>query len=146
MGVEIGRTYQGLILRNGIKTLGPNEAVEIIIEIPDEGEEGTALIFLTEKSMPIARQQLRICGFDPDAMDLQLLMENPRLLAGKPIPVEIEEYKNRAQWRIPTSSAPNKKRVSVLAQQLRAAKKDGEDPIAAVNAAAGEASADDMPF
>lgn len=138
MAVEVGRTYQGVILKNTIRSIGDKEAVAIRIEIAEEDEHGEALIFLSEKSMGMARAALRVCGFDPDKQDLQALFDDSGLLAGKPVPVEIEEYKGRAQWRIPTSTAPSKKRMGELSKLFKSA---------GSKASAGAAHDDsDLPF
>jgi len=127
MPLEAGQRTSGVIVGNTIRTLGDKDAIAIKFEADGQTEE--ALIFLTPKSMGIARAQLRVCGFNPDE-GLVELIKNPTRLAGRQIPIEVEEYNNRLQFRIPTASAPNASRIAELDKAIKAAKKDGEAEIA----------------
>lgn len=141
MAVEIGRRYMATIESHRLRSIADKLVVEIVASTEDGAV--TPLVWLTEKAAGVARAQLRVCGFDVDKLDTWELQENPSLLAGNLIPVEIEEYNNKIQARIPTSDAPGKKAVASMTAALRKAKRDGEPPVSAQKSAA---SADDVPF
>ena len=127
MGLEVGQRVEAEIIGNGIRTLGDKDAISIKFEA--EGETGESLIFLTPKSMGIARAKLKLCGFNADTESLAVLVENPTRLAGRKIPIEVDEYKGRMQFVIPMSDAPSKKRVAELDAQMKKAK-GGNQPDA----------------
>lgn len=116
------------ILSHDIRNIGDKEAVVLVALLPD-GDTTDVLIFLTEKSMGIARRSLRLCGFDPDKQSLSDLTDNPELLKGRKVSILAEEWNGKIRANIMLNPEPTKKRVHALDSMLRAAKSDNEDPI-----------------
>jgi len=113
------------ILRSSLRTV--NDKVVVALScITDYEEPCEVLIYLTERSMGIARAQLRTCGFDVDLYDLERLDDNPSPIATHVVPLFVEEFggKLRAQIEIPRK--PPKGLVRQLQVGLRAAKQNGE--------------------
>jgi len=122
--LTIGK-HEAEILDHTIREIGDKDAVSLQCQIGDEITE--VLIWLTEKSMGIARRQLDLCGFDVDTNFLTRLIAEPTLLAGKRISVIVEEYKGKLRAAILLDPTPSKKRLAEMTAQLRAAKKTEEE-------------------
>jgi hypothetical protein len=115
------------ILDHTLRSFGDKSAVSIRVKT-DEQDDAEVLIFLTAKSMNIARAQLKRCGFDVDARDLGDLVDNPHLLAGRRVGVRFEEWKGNLRPQIDISGAPPKDELERLTASLRAAKSKSEGP------------------
>ncbi len=125
MALEIGR-YDVRITRNEISTLADKDAVILSFETAS-GDTGRAVIYLTPKSMGIARACLKIAGFDCDAGDLTELITKPELLAGRTLPVLVEEYNGKMRAQVALNSAPGLPQVKKYQEALRNVKKAGSD-------------------
>lgn len=121
MAWEIDSRHLATIERNAVRNIGTTPAVSIMVQA-ENGERGEALIWLTPKSMGMARQALHVCGFDVDKRDLFELDANHLALEGNRIPIRIEEYKGKPQIRIDTDAAPPKSIMAALTKGLRDAK------------------------
>jgi hypothetical protein len=122
MALEIGRTT-ATIEGNAILMRGDKETVSLILTTAS-GDSIRATVWLTPKAMGMARGQLKVCGYDVDKQSLCELDADPNLLAGKTIPIEIEEYAGTLQAKVCTSEAPSNKRMKELDKALRDVKKD----------------------
>lgn len=122
--LSVGK-FDAEIVCHTIRAIGEKEAVSITVRIGEDETE--AMIWMTEKSMGIARQSLKLCGFHPDAMSLCDLEDNPTLLAGKHVVVLVEPYNGRMKASILLNPTPPKARMKELDAALKAAKKNGED-------------------
>lgn len=118
--------YKASIISHGLATT-PGGSEYIAIRLGVEGEEIVAKIWLTEKSYGMARRQLKMCGFDIDAMDLSELHANKELLAGNVVPIEVkDEGKYGLQANIATATPVSKDRMGAITARLRSAKKKGD--------------------
>lgn len=117
MALQEGFT-EGTITEHSLRTIADKPVVQIRLDV--DGDMVNANIWLTERAMGIARQQLKRCGFDVDSQDLELLQTDPTLLAGNKVPLNIEDYKGQLQAKIRTQEAPPKKQIRALQEQLRA--------------------------
>lgn len=133
--------FQAFIQKHWIdETAGGKPFIGMRLEF--ETSDVMAKIWLTEKAMPLARAQLKACGFDPDTQDLQTLGDNQTLLAGRMVQIDVvDDDKYGPQASIVTRKNLNATRLSELGKGLRDAKRDNEAPVA-------EASQDDgsIPF
>lgn len=106
-----------------------NLFVKVRFSLEDDSQIETR-IYLTDKSMGIARRNLRLIGFDIDKRELFDLKQNATLCAGHTVSVDVfqDEYKGRVSDKCeiarPTISA---KQAQDWTQKLRAAKKDGDE-------------------
>jgi len=128
MSVEIGDTFKAKIQSHSIREIGDKEAVIFVLESPG-GDFGQAAVWISEKAMGMARKQLRLAGFDVDKHELSILAEDRTFLAGNFVPIVVDEYKEKPQWRIDMDNVPPKGKLSKLTAALRAAKQDGETPV-----------------
>jgi hypothetical protein len=127
MAWEIGWTGKCKIVRNGIETIGDKDAVKIYVEHPDTGDTGSALIFMTAKSMGMARAALKACGFDPDLTSLAVLVTDEEHLAGREVPIFVDEYNGKVQLRIETRRVPTPSMVKTYDALLK--KKASDAPL-----------------
>jgi len=132
VALEIG-TCKAKILNHSLAVIGDKMAVRINVET-EHGDETDLLVFITDKSMGIARAQLKLCGFDVDTTLLEKLDADSRLLAGTEIPILIEPWNGKLRAGILLNPKPTKDAVAHAQAGLRAVK-------------TGNASADDdLPF
>ena len=85
----------------GMKPDNGNLFVNLKMELTT-GENVYSRIFITEKSMGIARARLKKCGFDVDAQELADIEQNSDLLTGNQVPVDVYEemYMGKNQTRV----------------------------------------------
>lgn len=137
------------ITYNELRTISGKDVVVIGFNDQD-GEPGEALIWMSDKSMGIARQSLKLCGFDCDKESLVVLAENAERLAGNEVDLMVEEYNGKIRAQVALNSAPSKKRLDELTSMLRAVKKaDRAEPDTVPAGAPDEAPPigdDDLPF
>ena len=126
MALPLG-SYEVTIIDNAVRGLGGKSAVSLTVR-DDKGADGEVLIFLTEKSMNIARAQLKRCGFDCDAQELAELVDNDALLANTRVAVKVEMYNGRPSAKIDISGPPPKSELQRLTVALRAAKQRSDGP------------------
>ena len=126
MAWELDSRHLATIEKNGVRDLGGTPAVSIFLQA-DNGERGEALIWLTPKSMGMARQSLKMCGFDVDKREISELDVDRKTLEGNRVAIYIDEYNGKPQVRIDTSAAPAKSVMAQITQALREAKKS-DDP------------------
>ena len=148
--MEIGR-HTVLIKSNTIKEVAGKPVVSLGIEFKGDEQESECLIWLTEKSMGIARKQLKLCGFDPDKTEFSVLVDEPEYLAGHSVDVVVEDRNGTMRASIPLSAAVPKKEIDRLQGLLRSAKKGNEPDAVAAEAPAPTHAADtvnteDIPF
>lgn len=139
-------TYEVSITDNAIRGIGGKSAVSLSVRT-DKGEHGEVLIFLTEKSMNIARAQLKRCGFDVDTRELDELSQDSggeAVLAGVRIPVKVEMYNGKPSAKVDLSGPPPKSEMQRLTAALRASKSRKEGPSFADDAP--PPGDDDMPY
>lgn len=129
MPLSLG-VYEVTVTDNAVRQFGDKSAISLSVRT-DGGEHGEVLIFLTEKSMNMARAQLKRCGFDVDARDLDELSQDSggeAVLAGVRIPVKVEMYNGKPSAKIDLSGPPPKEEMQRLTDALRASKKRSEGP------------------
>jgi hypothetical protein len=141
--LTIGK-HMATIREHRVSEMAGKEVVRISC-VTEDGDDTQVLVWLTEKSMGIARHQLRLCGLDIDKDGLEILNENSYLLSGHAVPILVEEWKGQMRAQIMLNSEPSKKRMAELTTQLRACKRDEELPVpsAAVRAET-QATVDDF--
>jgi len=120
-------SYEAEIVENSVRDFGSKSAVSLYVR-SDDGADGEVLIFMTEKSMGIARASLKRCGFDVDTRDLEELANDRRLLEGMRVPLKVEDYKGKPSAKIDLSGPPPKTEMQRLTTALRTATKRGEGP------------------
>lgn len=122
----------------------------------DDEEIMIGTIWLTPKSMGMARIQLRALGFDCDTQDLADLNDAISLV-GHEVDVEIKEetYNNRTEMRIARFGGPAPKptaeKLGEATKALRAAKsqpkaKKAKEPYPDINAQLQETKTDSAPW
>lgn len=114
---------KGRILSNTVKDINAKVAVSLSVEA--DGDATEVLIFITDKSMGIARRQLKLCGFNVDTQELEELEDSPKLLAGREIPLVVDYYKGKLQAQIDTNVKPERTAMQAAMAGLRSAKKSG---------------------
>jgi hypothetical protein len=120
--------HEATICSHSLRNVAGREVVSLMCARDGDDEQFEVLIWMTEKSMGIARHQLKICGFPVDDRDLEELHAQPEMLAGRQITILAEDYKGRMTARVHLLDTPTKQRMKELQTQLRAAKsKDEED-------------------
>ncbi len=134
--------------------------VRILFEVEtDPAEDGAlpriyAQIYLTRKSLGIARARLKAIGFDIDEHDLEELADHPALLAGQVAEVELadETYRGNTSLKVVNIGRPKakmkKEDLAALTRGMREAKKRDEeegDDSAGDAAAAAFAASDQVP-
>lgn len=142
-------TYDGAVVRTSLgATRGGTSYAAIRVQPTDNGtplEEIVATIWLTEKSMKMARAALKKCGFDPDTKSLRELQDHPHALANNPVQIEVEED-DRGQIRANIALGKmTDSKIEELTEAIRRAKKDGESPVAVREAEPAE-PAENIPF
>ena len=116
------------IVSHTVRDIGDKEAVVMRLQHPC-GEMIDAYIWLSPKAMGMARAALKKCGFDPDTLDIDDLVEKPTLLEGNEVEIMVEDYKGRRQASINLRTTPPENRLKALSKALRDAKKrDEEEP------------------
>lgn len=123
--------YQATIEENDLRFAGTGTEF-VFLRVSIEGDSIPVQIWLSDKAMNMARAQLKLCGFEFGKDKLASLLEDPKYLAGRPIPVEIyeEEYngKTNLKARIVTASL-TKKRVAELDKKFTSGSSDDNDDI-----------------
>lgn len=95
----------------------------------------TSRIYLTDASMGIARNRLKVMGFDVDARSVQELQDNPILLAGHE--VELLVTQNGSYMNVEKISAPRKPKEASFISQLDKALRDAKGKKKDASAPAG---------
>lgn len=134
--------YEAKITENGAGTT-KNGADYLWLRCRVDGYDDPvfAKVWLTPKSMGIARQQLKTLGVDPDLVDLAELADQSNYLSGikAKIIVEVRDGYVNANLPLPERPGPSKKRLGELSKALRDAKRGDEDD-------AGPSDDDEIPF
>lgn len=131
--IALGET-KAKIVRHYVGVSGSGSPfVGVVVKPYGEEETITAYIYLTQKSLRFAAQQLALCGFDISTREAQDLEDTPELLAGKEIPVNI--YENEYNGKVSTKCdiaipkpTVDKAKLSELTQGMRAAIAEGDKP------------------
>lgn len=101
--------------------------IDVLFKLVGSDEIINGHVWLTEKSMGIARKSLKAMGFDIDTFDLSHLQENHTLLAGNKCKIDIQlddqGKELRVKWINPLGDTPSKQVFDNLTQQLRTVKK-----------------------
>lgn len=137
MSLSIG-VYDAEIVSTGLGSTNKDSAyVSVLCRIEDD--QISAKIWLTEKSMGMAKKALKLCGFDIEKQELSALRDDPFVLAGKSIKVEItEDPKYGMQANVLLSDLSDAK-IKKLTQSLRKSKADGGE-------AGSSGDGDNIPF
>lgn len=123
MAIEAGKQTV-VIQSNELVELAGKDAVKLSCEtVGNEPESIDVVIWITEKSAGIARAALKICGFNVDEEDFQVLADNSDRLKGKEISVLVEEWGDRLRAQIVLNTTPTKKRIGEIQGLLRDVKK-----------------------
>lgn len=110
--------------------------LEISVDIPDDFGTVDCMvgtIWMSEKSMGMARRQLKNLGFNPDTQSVGDIGGSISLREREiEIQVEEDEYKGKKKLKINffggrSGAAPAKEQLSALDAALAAAKKSGEE-------------------
>ncbi len=102
------------------------------VDDPDESFPVKCSLWLTDKAIKMAVRQLAIMGFDARELDLDVLQDEPELLAGNRFAVEVEyeEWKGKEQMRVNVvMGSLTKERVNSLSQKLRNAATGADDDV-----------------
>jgi hypothetical protein len=125
-GITEGRK-KAKIIANDIRSAGTgSEFVYLLLEIPDEGNI-SAQIWLTKKALPMAKGQLKACGFDYGNESLVILKTNRSHLMGKTLDIDVEEETWKGDTRLKArivASEVTKKRIESIDSML----KSGDEP------------------
>jgi hypothetical protein len=110
-----------------------NLFVGIVLRPLGEEEVVTTKVYLTSKALGFAAQKLSACGFDINKQDLQILEDEPELLAGKEVEIEATEqtYNDKVYTKveiITQKPVVDKTKLSDLTKSMRAAAVDGDKP------------------
>lgn len=128
-----GQIVEATIESHNYDERGQNGTPCIVLHTAVMDERVSVTIWMTEKSMNIAKKELKECGFDAQAHSIMALEENRHLLAGNKVEIEIEVNGNYINGKIPLGSAKlEKSMASKLDAMLRSSK--------------DETPSDDIPF
>jgi hypothetical protein len=106
--------------------------LSVTVELTDDWDSGVTMvgtIWLSQKSMGMARPQLKALGFDISTHELDEL-DGTEILVGREVEIELreEEYKGRKELRIARFGGlppkPTKDALKAVTAALREAKKD----------------------
>jgi len=120
--LEIG-PHKGLIVGHSSAIINGKEAIRITVEITGEDQNHNVLIYLTEKSIGMARASLKACGFDCDKQDLAEIDCTPPCLHGKVVDLIAEEWNGKLRLSIDLNRRMEKAQLSSLTKKLRDVKK-----------------------
>lgn len=122
--MNIGRQKAEILSTKLRCTQRGTDFVAIAVMVGDE--QGEISVWLTHKSMSMARAQLAVCGFDIEKHGLEVLEEQPELLRGTVIPVDIEDEvyngKTTRKILIAMKDKPDPARIAKLSDEMRKAK------------------------
>ena len=128
--IQAGR-WTATVVKHWIDQTG-NGSAFVAVKLALEGDDAiTGKIWLTEKSMGMARGQLKSLGFDVDKQSLEDLDTNQELLKGKTVEIEIEEneYQGKTTMQVRSIRVPKDKGLlAKLTEGLRSAKKKTDEP------------------
>lgn len=116
--------HKGTIVSNRSKKFGDKIAICIVCDVQMESviEQVEAKIYLTDKSMGMARLALKVCGFDVDQTDMAMLDIRPTLLAGNIAPLVVSNYNGKPTVGIALDVRADKSEMADVQAKLRAAK------------------------
>lgn len=140
MSIEPGN-YVGKIVEHGTDT-SQSGLPFVWFDVKVQGQTVKSRVYLegktpekTETAIRMARQILRLCGFDPDQRQLSDLDDVPTLLAGNEVPIRVTEREYQGKfypnYDIALPSGVSKKQAESLTDRLRAAKHKDEEPMTA---------------
>jgi hypothetical protein len=111
----------------GVNETSKNIFVNLKLEL-GSGDKVYSKIYLTEKSMGIARARLKRCGFDPDRQALEDIDQNASLLTGNEVLVDVyeESYQGKQQIRVDVVIDRPKADKSALARATEGLRKAKE--------------------
>lgn len=122
--MNLGRQKAEIISTKLRCTQRGTDFVSISVMVGDE--QGEISVWLTHKSMGMARAQLAICGFDIEKQGLEVLEEQPELLRGKVIPVDVEDetYNGKTTRKILVAmkDKADPAHIAKLSEEMRKAK------------------------
>lgn len=118
--IELG-PCKGTIVSHRTRMIGDKLVISLTCDVGQEQCE--AVIWVTDKAMGMARRALKVCGFDIDQHTLDLLDARPTMLAGKEVPLLVEEYNGKQTVRIDIDQRAEKALLDKTTAKLRAAKK-----------------------
>lgn len=133
--MEIG-LYEGVITDNDVRARNGKDYIHIGVEVDDgygKKESHIVKVWLTtDKAKQMARKSLKMCGFDIDNNDIELLQDDRKFLAGNSVPIEISEnppYGKQANIALGDDKPVEKPRLTSLTHSLRSLKSDKEPPV-----------------
>lgn len=122
--MNIGRQNAEIISTKLKCTQKGTDYVAISVMVGDE--QGEISVWLTHRSMGMARAQLAICGFDIEKHGLEALENQPELLRGTVIPVDVDDEtyngKTTRKIQIAMKDKPDPVRIAKLTDEMRKAK------------------------
>ena len=121
--IELGPT-KGTIVSHRSRMIGDKLTISLTCKVGEEHCE--ALIWITDKSMGMARRALKLCGFDIDQHTLDLLDARPTMLANKVVPLMVDEYNGKQRVSIDLDQRAEKGTMDAVTKKLRAAKKSAD--------------------
>lgn len=161
--------YRGTIVSHGLDTYngtplmffnvtirnpntGYDEDVRIRFNLASTAQDPAEKAKKTATALRMARQILKVCGFDPDVRPLSDLEDVEDLLRGVEVPVSVRQNGQYTNYDIILPRGVTKGAAADLTSQLRAAKANEEPPVAtrpqrsASGATQGSVPVDDIPF
>lgn len=113
--------YDGEILTNDIRAINGKEYVLLMVKCSDAFDQQTIAvkIWLTPKAIGMARGALKLCGFDINKDDLAVLAEDKVRLAGRVVPVVVEDQGKYGLQGSVKLDRVGVKRLGQLTQALR---------------------------
>lgn len=122
--MNIGRQKAEIISTKLKCTQKGTDYVSISVMVGDE--QGEIAVWLTHRSMGMARAQLAVCGFDIEKHGLEALEDQPELLRGTIIPVDVDDEtfngKTTRKINIAMKDKPDPVRIAKLTDEMRKAK------------------------
>jgi len=126
--MNLGR-HNAKILKNDVRAAGTGtEFVYLLLEV--DGEKIAANIWMSKKSVNMAKVQLRACGFDTASESVLSLKENPNHLTGKIVSIDVEEEEYRGEMRVKArivTTNVTKKRITQIDEMLKESKQEQPD-------------------
>lgn len=123
--------YDATVDRTEIVALGQRGTPAVRVYLVAGGESIDTVIWISEKSMGIARQALKAIGFDPDQSELSVLDDEPEFLRGQVCRVAIieDDYGGKLTKKCEIVTYVPKKRVpkSSLSKLTRGLRDAGSD-------------------
>ena len=120
-------SYKATVKSTSLRVINDKTVVQVCCVVGEESCD--VLIFITEKSLGIARASLKACGFNIDTTDLSALDQFPSPIEGNEVPIYVEDYNGKLRANVELNRKPEPGTLADLTKSLRDVKKKTGDDL-----------------